>query len=107
MERASVAQLVGHGAFNARIVGLIAMGNQYKNLCTHYFKSLWIRVFAKTHDFLRLVGGVLMTSPIVFGSLIAYRNIRTQCIPDHLLTLLARSEQIFSMHSYSDSGSHM
>ena len=42
-----VAQLIEHGACNTRAVGSTPMGNQYKNVWTHYSKSLWIRASAK------------------------------------------------------------
>ena len=38
-----VAQLIEHGVCNARVVGLIPTGGQYKKIC----KSLWIRASAK------------------------------------------------------------
>ena len=47
-----MAQLVDHGACNARVVGLIPMGYQYekvKSLCTHYCKALWYG--ASTNDY--------------------------------------------------------
>ena len=41
------AQLVERGACNARVVGSIPTGDQYENVCIHYFKSLWMRAPAK------------------------------------------------------------
>ena len=38
-----VAQLIEDGACNAKVVGLILIGDQYENVCPHYCKSLWIK----------------------------------------------------------------
>ena len=43
----SAAQLVEHGACNARIVDSIPTGDQWVHVSTHYCKYLWIRVSLK------------------------------------------------------------
>ena len=50
----SVAQLVEHGACNARVVGLIPGTTHTKNVCTRDCKSLWIKASAKWHILLLL-----------------------------------------------------
>ena len=42
-----VAQLAKHGTCNARVVGSIPMGEQYKNVCIHNCNLHWIRALAK------------------------------------------------------------
>lgn len=37
-----MAQLVEHTTCNTRAVGSVAMGAQYENECTYYYKLLWI-----------------------------------------------------------------
>lgn len=41
-----VAQLVDHGACNAKVVGSVPTG---ENVCMHYWKPLWIKVSANWH----------------------------------------------------------